>query len=113
MKLLTTLLAIIFSFNAYSQNNIYNTKIEKAIKVEIKEGVAEIKNVENLTISTVIISDTKPRYYFAGLFRQKDSLGIYTTQINLKHSGNPENIYVNIALEFDEPVNSVGFKKIF
>jgi hypothetical protein len=106
-NIIIILLLITFSLSCYSQSKIFNTKIEKAAKVEIKGGKAEIKNVENLTIGIINIQDVKPKYYFSELFRQKDSKGIYTTQIILKHSGNPDNIYVNFGLEFDKPVNSV------
>jgi hypothetical protein len=108
MKTLAVILLVFFSLNSYSQSKVYNTKIEKAIKVELKGGEAEIKSVENLTIAKIVIQDVKPKYSFAKLIRQKDSSGVYTTIITLSHSGDPESIYVNFGLEFDKPVNSVA-----
>lgn len=110
MKIFTITLLFCIPINCYSQNKIFNTKVEKATKVEINGGKAEIKNVQNLTVGTIIVEKSKLKYYFAELIRQKDSSGIYTTQINLKHHGDPENIYVDIGMEFDKAVNSVEIK---
>lgn len=107
MKNIIIMLVVISSLNCYSQRKVYNTIIEKATKVEIIGGKAEIKNVENLTIASITIQNIRPKYGFAELDRQKDSSGFYTTKITLRHSGDPENIFVNYMLEFDKPVNSV------
>lgn len=110
MKLFNITLLFCISINCYSQHKIFNTKVQNATRIQINGGNAEIKNVQNLTVGTIILQKSKTKYYFADLIRQKDSSGIYTTQLNLKHLGDPENIYVDIGMEFDKAVNSVEIK---
>lgn len=108
MKYLFIIQLCLLSLYCNSQNKVFNTKIEKANKVVISGGKAEIKNVENLTIGTIILLETKAKYYFSELIRERDSSGIYKTKIILKHDGHPDYIYVDFKIQFNKPVLSVS-----
>lgn len=107
MKHLFIIQLCLLSLYCNGQNKVFNTKIEKANKVVISGGKAEIKNVENLTIGTIILLETKAKYYFSELIRERDSSGIFKTKIILKHDGHPDYIYVDFKIQFSKPVLSV------
>ena len=87
--------------NGQKQETIYNTKINKADKVEIKNGEITINRADTVIIK-VTITDSKYRVYVDAFNQSKDSLG-YLTYI---HFINPNllNYEVDLIFKFDKSI---------
>ena len=107
MKIFYILIFVISHLVSYSQKgNIYNTKIGKANKVEIKDGVINITHADTVIVK-IYISNNSP-LFLSEINQIVDSIGNYVTIITLL---NPEDIYKNIdiKLKFTESVESLDW----
>jgi hypothetical protein len=81
----------------------YNTKIDKAKKVEIKGGVITITKADSVFIGQIIINQSvKTKIYLTKSIRTQDSSGIYQTSYTFAPYDNPGVYFIDIVLKFDK-----------
>jgi len=111
MKFLAFILIILPFASIFGQKKNFSTKIEKAEKVEIKDGKVNIATANNVLIGTVIINySIKTNILLKSFVRTFDTAtNIYTTVIELTSSNNGKTfIDVNLIAEFDSPVDDAN-----
>lgn len=111
MRVLSFLLFITLYPPLYGQkvNKNYNTNIEKAQKVDIKDGVITIKKADTVIIKIYTSLNTKTKLYLVSNKEVKDSTGQYITSIIIKNPDLSEYNDVNISLKFNKPVESIDW----
>lgn len=90
----------------YSQvkKNTYNTTINKADTVNIKEGVTTILKAGNVYVKIFVDLNTKPKVHYEKMTQELDNSGEYVTTIFLKNPHPVEYFDIDIELASDKPI---------
>jgi hypothetical protein len=107
MKIFHTLLFLLFAFflNAQKQQNNYNTKIDRAEKVEVNNGIISIKNADTVILKITII-EKKTFLYLDSLIQTYDSTKKkFVTKFYFSNHQSPKTEF-ELLFKFNIEVNS-------
>ena len=112
MKIPISIILILLCSLTYcqSEKSFYETNINKAFNVEIKDGIINIKHADSVIVK-VFVTESKYKLYVNAFNQFKDSTGNYITYI---HFINPDliNYEVDLTFKFDKPIigSTLAFK---
>ena len=105
MKFILFALSLFWSISTFSQT--YNTNIDKAQKVEIKNGVINIKKADTVFIKIYPAEKLKTKLILSFYEEIIDTLGGYTINLLINNPNESEYHDVDIKLKFDKPIESI------
>jgi hypothetical protein len=92
----------------------YDTKIGKANKVEIKDGIVTIKKADTVIITIYSAQNTKSEIFLTDISEHRNDQGLLITDLTFYNEHLVEYVDVDLKLVFDAPVEDVkwgGFPK--
>jgi hypothetical protein len=115
MKIMNFFLILLFllinSVQGYSQKNkeVYNTEINKATKVEIENGIVNIKRADTVIVK-VFVTKNGSQIFLQSLKEEKDSSNSFTTTIHFV-SNKVFSIDIDeLIFGFDKPIKEIRLR---